>query len=116
MSVNTRAVSNSIPSDNTLRYYRLAIPVTRSAYVEDLDENYNNVLQFWRDCEEFANRMFVPLGICFNVVEDERLVKADYFTYEENVYTLQANGTTNTNDLIGADSYDVAMWVHHRDV
>ncbi|MBR3907105.1 MAG: hypothetical protein IKJ61_03270, partial [Bacteroidaceae bacterium] len=44
------------------------------------------------------------------------LVKADYFTYEENVYTLQANGTTNTNDLIGADSYDVAMWVHHRDV
>lgn len=117
MSVNTRAsVFGSIPSDNTLRYYRLAIPVTRSAYVEDLDEDYNNVLQFWRDCEEFANRMFVPLGICFDVVEDERLVKTDYFTYEENVYTLQANGTTNTNDLIGADSYDVAMWVHHRDV
>ena len=38
MSVNTRAsVSGSIPSDNTLRYYRLAIPVTYSAYVEDLD-------------------------------------------------------------------------------
>ena len=117
MLVNTRAsVSGNIPSDNTLRYYRLAIPVTRSAYVEDLDEDYNNVLQFWRECEEFANRMFVPLGICFEVVEDERLVKANYFTYEENVYTLQANGTTNTNDLIGADSYDVAMWVHHRDV
>ena len=116
-SIDTRAsVSNSIPGDNTMRYYRLAIPVTRTAYVEDLDENYNNVLQFWRDCEEFANRMFVPLGICFEVVEDERLVKADYFTYEENVYTLQANGTTNTNDLIGADSYDVGMWVHHRDV
>lgn len=117
MSVNTRAsVSESIPGDNTLRYYRLAIPVTRSAYVEDLDENYNNVLQFWRDCEEFANRMFVPLGICFDVVEDQRLVKTDYFTYEEDVYALQANGTTNTNDLIGADSYDVGMWVHHRDI
>ena len=117
MSVNTRAsVSGSIPSDNTLRYYRLAIPVTRSAYVEDLDEDYNNVLQFWRDCEEFANRMFVPLGICFDVVEDQRLVKTAYFTYEEDVYTLQANGTTNTNDLIGADSYDVGMWVHHRDL
>ena len=116
-AIDTRAsVSGSIPSDNTLRYYRLAIPVTYSAYVEDLDEDYNNVLQFWRDCEEFANRMFVPLGICFEVVEDERLVKADYFTYEENVYALQANGTTNTNDLIGADSYDVGMWVHHRDV
>lgn len=116
-TANVRSTaSGSIPSDNTLRYYRLAIPVTRSAYVEDLDEDYNNVLQFWRDCEEFANRMFVPLGICFDVVEDQRLVKTDYFTYEENVYTLQANGTTNTNDLIGADSYDVAMWVHHRDV
>ena len=117
MSVNTRAsVSGSIPSDNTLRYYRLAIPVTRTAYVEDFDENYNNVLQFWRDCEEFANRMFVPLGICFNVIEDQRLIKSDYFTYEEDVYALQANGTTNTNDLIGADSYDVGMWVHHRDI
>ncbi len=116
-SIDTRAyVSDNIPGDNTLRYYRLAIPVTYSAYVEDLDENYNNVLQFWRDCEEFANRMFVPLGICFDVVEDQRLVKTAYFTYEEDVYTLQANGTTNTNDLIGADSYDVAMWVHHRDV
>ncbi|MBO5787645.1 MAG: hypothetical protein J6R07_03115, partial [Bacteroidaceae bacterium] len=120
MSVNTRAsVSGSIPSDNTLRYYRLAIPVTYSAYVEDLDEKYNNVLQFWRDCEEFANRMFVPLGICFEVVEDERLVKADYFPNEGSesfIYTLPANGTSNTNDLIEADSYDVAMWVHHRDV
>lgn len=117
MSVNTRASApGSIPSDNTLRYYRLAIPVTYSAYVEDLGEDYNNVLQFWRDCEEFANRMFVPLGICFDVVEDQRLVKTDYFTYEEDVYALQANGTTNTNDLIGADSYDVGMWVHHRDI
>ena len=120
MSVNTRAsVSGSIPSDNTLRYYRLAIPVTRSAYVEDLDEDYNNVLQFWRECEEFANRMFVPLGICFDVVEDQRLVKPDYFSNEDNekfIYTLQANGTSNINDLIGAESYDVGMWVHHRDV
>ena len=116
-TANVRSTaSNSIPSDNTLRYYRLAIPVTRSAYVEDLDEDYNNVLQFWRDCEEFANRMFVPLGICFDVVEDQRLIKSDFFTYEDDVYALQANGTTNTNDLIGEDSYDVGMWVHHRDI
>ena len=120
MLVNTRvSASGIIPSDNTLRYYRLAIPVTRSAYVEDLDEDYNNVLQFWRECEEFANRMFVPLGICFDVVEDERLLKSDYFPNEGSesfIYTLQANGTSNTNDLIGAGSYDVGMWVHHRDV
>ena len=119
ISVNTRAVSNSIPGDNTLRYYRLAIPVTYSAYVEDLGENYNNVLQFWSDCEEFANRMFVPLGICFDVVEDQRLVKTAYFPNEgteDFIYTLLSNGTSNTNDLIGEDSYDVGMWVYHRDI
>ncbi|MBR3877043.1 MAG: InlB B-repeat-containing protein [Bacteroidaceae bacterium] len=113
------AASSNIPGDNTMRYYRLAIPVTYSAYVEDLDENYNNVLQFWRDCEEFANRMFVPLGICFNVIEDQRLIKSDYFPNEDGesfIYTLQSNGTSNTNDLIGEDSYDVGMWVHHRGV
>lgn len=113
------SVLSNIPSDNTLRYYRLAIPVTRSAYAEDLDGDYNNVLRFWRECEEFANRMFVPLGICFDVVEDQRLVKLDYFSNEDNekfIYTLQANGTSNINDLIGAESYDVGMWVHHRDV
>ncbi len=120
VAVNTRAsVSDVIPGDNTLRYYRLAIPVTRSAFVEDLDGDYNNVIQFWRECEDFVNKMFAPLGFCFNVVEDQRLVKSDYFSNEDSdafIYTLQANGTTNTNDLIGADSYDVGMWVHHRDI
>ena len=120
VAVNTRAsVSDVIPGDNTLRYYRLAIPVTRSAFVEDLDGDYNNVIQFWRECEDFVNKMFAPLGFCFNVVEDQSLVKSDYFPNEDSdafIYTLQANGTTNTSDLIGADSYDVGMWVHHRDV
>lgn len=113
------AASNSIPSDNTLRYYRLAIPVTHSAYVEDLNEDYNNVLQFWRECEDFVNEMFAPLGFCFNVIEDQRLIKSDYFPNEDSesfIYTLQSNGTSNTNDLIGEDSYDVGMWVHHRGV
>lgn len=120
VAVNTRvSVSDVIPGDNTLRYYRLAIPVTRSAFVEDLDGDYNNVIQFWRECEDFVNKMFAPLGFCFNVVEDQKLVKSDYFPNEDSdafIYTLQANGTTNTNDLIGADSYDVGMWVHHRDI
>ena len=120
VAVNTRAsVSDVIPGDNTLRYYRLAIPVTRSAFIEDLDGDYNNVIQFWRECEDFVNKMFAPLGFCFNVVEDQKLVKSDYFPNEDSdafIYTLQANGTTNTNDLIGADSYDVGMWVHHRDI
>ena len=118
--VTTRAsVSGSISSDNTLRYYRLAIPVTYSAYLEDLDEDYTKVLKFWRESEEFVNRMFVPLDFCFDVIEDKRLVKTDYFPNEDRedfIFILQANGTSNINDMIGNDSYDVGMWVHHRDI
>ncbi len=117
---NTRTyASGSIASDNTLRYYRLAIPVTSSAFVEDFEEDYDMVLQFWKECEVFVNNMFAPLGFCFDVVEDRRLVREDYFSNEESenfIYTLQANGTSYTNELIGEESYDVGMWVHHRDV
>lgn len=35
---------STIPGDNVLRFYRLAIPVTKSAYEEDLDSDYSNVL------------------------------------------------------------------------
>jgi len=90
-----------------------------SAYTEDLGSSYDNVLAFWQECEDFVNEVFIPLGMCFDVVEDQRLVKLDYFQNEESnnfVYTLQANGTSYTNDLIGSDSYDVGMWVLHRDI
>ena len=113
------STEDALPGDGTLRFYRLAIPVTKSAYTEDLDESYDNVLAFWQECEDFVNEVFIPLGMCFDVVEDQRLVKHDYFQNEESetfVYTLQANGTSYTNDLIGSDSYDVGMWVHHRDI
>ena len=113
------STEDALPGDGTLRFYRLAIPVTMSAYTEDLDGIYDNVLAFWQECEDFVNEMFIPLGMCFDVVEDQRLVKLDYFQNEESdnfVYTLQANGTSYTNDLIGSDSYDVGMWVHHRDI
>ena len=74
-TAQTRGVAqNAIPGDNNMRYYRLALPVTVSAYQQDLGSDYNNVLRFWRECEDYANRMFVPLGICFDVVEDSRLV------------------------------------------
>ena len=113
------AVSDCIPSDNTLRYYRLAIPITHSAYLEDLDGDNTKVVQFWRDCEEFVNKTFVPLGFCFDVIEDSRLIMSDYFPNEEKeefIYILQANGTSNIDNLIGSDSYDVGMWVHQRGI
>ena len=107
-------VNNPIPSDNMLRYYRLALPVTVSAFEEDFAGDYENVLQFWNECEEFANRAFVPLGVCFDVVEDSRLVMQERNLIDENIYNI-GFGTELTDAAIGSDAYDVGMWVHHRD-
>ncbi len=114
-TAQTRGVANNaIPGDNNLRYYRLALPVTISAYQQDLGSDYNNVLQFWRECEEYCNRMFVPLGICFDVVEDNRLVMTQSNSIDESIYNAPSLGTELTDAAIGSTSYDVGMWVHHR--
>ncbi|MBQ5895183.1 MAG: hypothetical protein IIW75_01290 [Bacteroidaceae bacterium] len=113
-TAQTRGVAqNAIPGDNTLRYYRLALPVTVSAFEEDFAGDYDNVVQFWSECEEFANRMFVPLGICFDVVEDSRLVMSQPNVIDENIYNI-GFGTELTDKAVGSDAYDVGMWIHHR--
>lgn len=109
------AQENNIPGDNVLRYYRLAIPVTLSAYEQDLNSDYDAVKQFWQECEDFANNVFVPLGICFDVVVDESLVMATYNSIDENVFNAPSFGTELTDAAIGSGSYDVGMWVTHRD-
>ena len=108
------AVNSAIPGDNNMRCYRLALPVTVSAFQNDLDSDYNNVLAFWRECEEFANRMFVPLGICFDVVEDNRLVMSQPNMIDQKIYNVTSFGTELTNEVIDSGAYDVGMWVHHR--
>ena len=110
----TRSVGGAIPGDNIVRYYRLALPVTVSAFEEDFAGEYDNVLQFWNECEEFVNRMFVPLGVCFDVVEDSRLVMQEMNLIDESIYNISF-GTELTDAAIGSDNYDVGMWVHHRD-
>ena len=115
-TAQTRAVvNNAIPGDNNLRYYRLALPVTASAFQEDFGSDYNNVLRFWGECEDFANSMFVPLGICFNVVEDSRLVMSQSNLIDQNFYNVTSYGTELTNEAVGSAAYDVGMWIHHRD-
>ena len=109
------AQENNIPGDNVLRYYRLAIPVTLSAYEQDLNSDYSAVKQFWQECEDFANNVFVPLGLCFDVVVDERLVMATYNSIDDNVFNAPSFGTELTDAAIGSGSYDVGMWVTHRD-
>ena len=115
-TAQTRGVANNaIPGDNTMRYYRLALPITLSAFQQDLESDYNKVQQFWQECEDFANRMFVPLGICFDVVEDARLVMPSKNLIDENIYNTTSFGTELTDAAIGSANYDVGMWVHHRD-
>ena len=113
-TAQTRGVAqNAIPGDNNLRYYRLALPVTVSAFEQDLGSDYDNVLNFWRECEDYANRMFVPLGICFDVVEDSRLVMSQPNMIDDNIYNVSF-GTELTDEAVGSDAYDVGMWIHHR--
>ena len=106
---------DALPGDGVLRFYRLAIPVTKSAFECDLDGNYENVLAFWQECENFVNKVFVPLGFCFDVVEDERLVMSQRNMIEDNIYNAPSFGTELLDEVIESSAYDVGMWVVHRD-
>lgn len=115
---------DALPGDGTLRYYRLAIPVTVSAFENDLQGDYglfdddyqNKVIPFWQACEDFVNEVFVPLGMCFDVVMDKRLVMTEPINDLDRSEELPeiGNGTNYINDAIGEGSYDVGMWVTHR--
>ncbi|MBQ2123501.1 MAG: family 20 glycosylhydrolase [Bacteroidaceae bacterium] len=107
--------ADALPGDGTLRFYRLAIPVTESAYEQDLKGSKDNVLAFWQECEEFVNQMFVPLGFCFDVVEDDKLIDVTDFTIGNSGLPEIGNCTYVLNDILGEANYDVAMWVTHRD-
>ena len=107
--------ADALPGDGTLRFYRLAIPVTKSAYEEDLDSNKDKVKVFWQDCEDFVNKMFVPLGFCFDVVESESLINVTDLTIGNTGLPEIGNCTSDLNTILGEANYDVAMWVTHRD-
>lgn len=107
---------DALPGDGILRFYRLAIPVTKSAYEEDLDSSNDKVKTFWQACEEFVNQVFVPLGFCFDVVEDDKLINVqDLSINPYNGLPEIGNCTYDLNDIIGEANYDVAMWVTYRD-
>ena len=112
---NLSAQECSIPGDNVMRFYRLAIPVTLSSYEQDLDADYSRVKLFWQECEEYLNNIYVPLGFCFDVIEDERLVLHERNLIDENIYNAPSFGTELLNELISSASYDIGMWVTHRD-
>lgn len=109
------AVAEAIPGDNVLRFYRMAIPVTCTAYEEDFGHDYKEVLHFWHETEAFLNRIFVPLGFCFDVIEDQTLVMTERNLIDENVFNAPGFGTELLNEAVGTKNYDIGMWVTHRD-
>lgn len=109
------AASGTIPGDNVLRFYRMAIPVTYTAYEQDFGHDYEEVLQFWHETETYLNRIYVPIGFCFDVIEDQKLVMTEPNLIDENVFNAPAFGTELANEAIGATTYDIGMWVTHRE-
>ena len=107
--------ADALPGDGTLRFYRLAIPVTESAYEEDLESSYDKVKVFWQECEQYINKVFVPLGFCFDVIESESLVNLTDLTIGNSGLPEIGNCTSDLNRIFGESNYDVAMWVMHRD-
>ncbi len=116
LPLNFYAQVSTVPGDDVMRYYRLAIPVTVSAYEIDFDSDYNRVLLFWQECEDYVNALFVPLGLCFDVVVDERLVMSSRNLIDDDIYNAPSYGTSLTDAAIGSSAYDVGMWVTHRDI
>lgn len=109
------ATTETIPGDNVLRFYRMAIPVTYTAYEEDFGHDYEKTLLFWTETEAYLNRIYVPLGFCFDVIKDKRLVMTEHNMIDENVFNAPAFGTELLNQIIGTSAYDIGMWVTHRE-
>lgn len=110
-----KAVSNcNIPTDNTLRYYRFAIAIAKNSYTTDFGSNYENVKKFWQECEDFMNKVYVPLGMCFDVIIDQRLLLGT--DLPDNNGLPGISGVTDLiNNAIGSGSYDVGLCISYRD-
>ena len=105
---------NAIPGDNVMRYYKAAVPVTRSSFEEDFSGDEAAVKQFWSDVEEYLNKVYVPLGFCFTVNRDSRLLLSSYNRIDENYMDAPSYGTELLDELIGPSSYDIGIWILHR--
>lgn len=103
--------NGSFPNDGVLRFYRLALPVTKSCYENEFGSNNAAVIAFWRDAEQFMNELYIPMGFCFDVIEDNSLVMQQRNAIDDNPFTAVNDGTELISSAIGADAYDVGLWL-----
>lgn len=104
----------SIPGDNVMRYYRVALPVSYTSCQEDFYGNTDDIKKFWSEVEEYLNRVYLPLGFCFKVCDDPRLIQSSYNIIDENFMNAPSYGTELLDDVIGTSAYDVGLWIVHR--
>ena len=104
----------SIKSDNVLRFYRIAIPVTNSSFERDFDCDYSLVLRFWDECELYLNRTYLSLGFCFDVVRGQALVMKENNLIDEDYCNAVSYGTMLLDEVVGTENYDIGMWVTYR--
>lgn len=100
-----------IPHDGVLRFYRLALPVTSTCYEQSFESDASAVYNFWDETEEFLNQLYLPLGFCIEVVRDDRLILEAPNLIDKNPFDASAWGTELTNEIIGANAYDVGLWI-----
>lgn len=97
-----------------MRYYRVALPVSYTSCKEDFYGNAEDIKMFWSDVEEYLNRVYLPLGFCFKVCDDSRLIQSSYNIIDENFMIAPSYGTELLDDVIGTSAYDVGLWIVHR--
>ena len=104
-----------IANTQVLRVYRLAIHIPYSTFTTShFEEKVEKVKTFWANTEAFLNEMYMrDLGVCFEVVNDERLIIKDEnqetFARTRNASYVKDNSTIVINKLIGENSYDVGI-------
>lgn len=115
-----RNIQNSqtiaIPNDNILRVYRLAIPIDYDFFINIFNGDMNRAKEHWNMLEQELNRIYQrDFGVAFTLVRDEKLIRNTRdkatFSYIKSSATISSLGTTKLNEIIGSNSYDLAIWL-----
>ncbi|MBO5134969.1 MAG: C10 family peptidase [Bacteroidaceae bacterium] len=105
------AGSSFIASDGVLRFYRLALPVTYTAYERTFGGSATDVYAFWEETEAYLNKLYIPLGICFDVVVDDKLIMKATNEIDTSADNAMGYGKELIDNQIGENAYDAGVWI-----